>query len=126
MKKNPIFIISLIVLFLLPTPPYRELNHLILIQSLQVNCQGEKYEVILKEIVPKKEDNGIQYDYKTYQEMGSNLLTIKKKIEKKESKYFYYKGIKKITTNCPNPSDILNTFQLSSKKIKIKTETNHS
>ena len=126
MKKNILFIICLIILFLLPTPPYKELNHLILIHSLQINCKEKEYELILKEIIPMKEDNGIQYKYKTYQKIGANLSTMKKEIEEKEKKRFYYKGVKQITTNCPNPKEILSTFQISPKKVKIKTETNHS
>ena len=119
-RKLLIFLLGIILLILLPTPQYRELNHLIIIHSIKVHCQEQVYELTLKEIIPKKEENGIRYTYKEYKETGSNLKEIKDKIENKTRKEFYYRGTKKIITNCPNPHSILSIFSLPK---NTKTDT---
>ena len=109
---------GILLLILLPIPKYVELNHLILIQSGKIYCTEEQYKITLKEIIPKKEDNGIKYLYKNYQETGTSLKDMKQNLEEKEKKKFYYHGIKTLTTNCQNPKEISDIFQIPIKKIK--------
>ena len=109
---------SIFFLFLLPIPKYVELNQLVLVHSAEVYCHQQQYEVIITEIFPKKEDNGVQYHFKQYEKTGSDLNEIKKSLESDEKKKFYYKGLKKISTNCLNSQEIMDTFKVSSQKIK--------
>ena len=121
--KLLIFILTFIILIIIPIPNYVELNQLVLLDSITVTCSSKNYEISVKEIIPKKEDNGIKYDYKTYKASGGNLLSAKKVLEKDISKKIYYQGIKKITTNCSNTEEIFTTFSIKkTKKIKIERD----
>ncbi len=125
--KWRIFLLALgfLLLSVCPIPKYVELNHLTLIHSMEVYCMDEQYKIILEEIIPKKENNGIEYEYKQYQNRGTDLLNIKRELEAKEKNPFYYNSIKKITTNCKDIKKVLDIFSLTSRNVKIKTDTNH-
>ena len=78
MKKTIIlFIILFIFSLFVKLPKYRELNHLKIIDKVIVYCDYN----VLREVIPKRDDNGIEYEYKYYKE---------KKINK--SKYFIDKS----------------------------------
>ena len=120
-KKLIILVILFFFLYLLPIPEYVELNHLAFIRSMDIVCKNnDEYEITLKEIIPKKQDNSIEYDYKNYTEVGNSIETVKKKLEENSSKKMYYERINKITTNCSDVDSILATFSLSKKHISIK------
>ncbi len=110
--------IMFLTLLLLPIPDYVELNHLSLITSMDIKCYSNYYEVSIEEVTPKKEDNGIEYQYHTYQASGDNLLSVKEKLEADIQQKVYYYGIKKVTTNCSNPKQVLDVFGIPSKKIE--------
>lgn len=94
MKKIILGIILLILLkILLPIKPYVELNHLKIIEEIEITC-NEDYEVTLIEKVPKKEDNGINYTKKVYKKKVKNLN------ELKEDKTLYLKKAKVKVKNC--------------------------
>ncbi len=109
------------ILLLLPTliiniPEYKELNNLVIVKEIEVKCNDKKYNVKLKEIIPEKEDNGIKYKYKDYEETGTSLKEIKKELEKNTNKKFYYRRTNYLITNCSNEEDILKTFNIKKKK----------
>lgn len=117
--KNKIILIVIILLPLLfiKIPKYKELNNLIIIKKIEITCTNDKYIVKLEEILPEKDDTSIKYKYKEYNEEGNNLEKIKKSIEDKSNKKFYYGKTKEIVTNCNNKKEILNTFNLKRKRI---------
>lgn len=87
MKK--IFIIGLILIsfLIIKIPKYVELNHIHIIKEIQIICNQGFYEVSLKEIIPIKKDNGVNYQYKTYLEQGTSIHKIKDKLD--HHNYFY-------------------------------------
>ena len=97
-------------------PEYKELNNLIIVKEIEVKCKDNEYNVKLKEVIPEKEDNGIEYKYKDYKEKGTNLKEIKTSLEKNTYKKFYYKRTNYLITNCNNEKDIMKTFNIKRKK----------
>ncbi len=113
MKKYSLFIISCIILLLLPIPSYVELNHLIIVDEIHVICK-DSYFLTIREIIPIKEDNTIDYHYKEYKSSNKNLEDAKKKIEESTKDRFYYRKAKIIINYCPNKKKILELFDLKS------------
>ena len=120
MKGKILLLGTFFLLFFLPVPSYVELNDLALIQSMNITCLDSNYMVTLYEVLPKKEDNGIQYDHQSYKKEGKDFTSIKASLEMEIPKKIYYQGIQKITTNCSDISMALKTFSLDSNKIKIE------
>ena len=119
MKKYlPLIMIFLLPLFFIKIPEYKELNNLIIIKTIEVKCDNNKYNVKLKEIIPEKNDTSIEYKYKNYEDEGDNLKEIKEKIEKKTNKKFYYRKTDYLITNCNNEKEIMKIFNIKEKRIK--------
>ena len=100
-----IFLLSLIILFILVVfkiPEYRELNSIKIIESIGYDCLNDK--VYLKEIIPEKDDSGIEYKYKIH-------------YTDKVSKDYYLKGTKYIITNCDNTNTLIYKYDLKPKYI---------
>lgn len=109
MKKNIGIIISLIILkIILPIKPYVELNHLKIIEEINIKCNNQ-YEITYIEKIPKKEDNGINYEKKKYQIRDRNLLKGIKKLENKNN--FYIEKAKIKIENCKNKEKIRKTIK---------------
>lgn len=107
MKKNILIIISVILISLIfNIPKYRELNNIHIIEGIGINCINDKQIVYLKEIIPEKDDSGIEYKYRYY--------TYHNKINNNK---IYLKGTKYIITNCINTSNFINTYNLNPKYI---------
>ena len=113
MRKYLLFIIPIIILFLMPIPSYVELNHLIIVDEIHVIC-NDSYTLMIREIIPIRENNSIDYQYKEYQSSHKNLELAKKRIEEDTKDRFYYKKAKIIIGNCPNKKKILELFDLKS------------
>ena len=66
MKK--IFILILIILggIIFKIPEYKELNQLAIIESIGLYYDESNYVIYLREIIPIKSDEGIDYEYKYY------------------------------------------------------------
>lgn len=63
MKKIFILFIILFTFSLfIKLPKYKELNHLKIIDKITIKCDY----YVLREIIPIKDDGGIEYDYKYY------------------------------------------------------------
>ena len=126
MKKYKIEIILLITLIIIrlfiKIPNYVELNNLAIIENIEVECLNNSYKIRLKEIIPIKDDNGIEYDNKYYEEEGKSLKQIKKLFKDKNNKKIYYQRIKSIKTNCKTTDSIKKTFDINPKTIIHKKE----
>ena len=76
--KNTIilFIILFIFSLFVKLPKYKELNNLKIIDKITIECDN----YILREIIPNKDNNGIEYEYKYYKEreLNNNKYYIKK------------------------------------------------
>ena len=114
MKKYIIIMIIITSFFYIKIPKYRELNHIHIINEIKIKCNNDNYQVILKEIIPIKDDNGIEYEYKEYVKTGNNIIDIKKEYDK--DNYFFYKDIKKINTKCISKNMIINIFKIKKRK----------
>ena len=114
-RKISFYLISILILYILPKPEYRELNSLGIVHSIHIQCIEEEYKIELEEIIPQKENNSIVFQYKKYRITEKEIQNTKKDLEKKYHKKFYYKGMKNFTTNCDQKTDILSYF----KKNKI-------
>jgi len=98
MKKQLIFILIIILIkFFIPIKPYIEVNNINIITKIEVTC-SDKYILKYTETIPERDDNGIEYKYKTYKEEGEDLLDIIKRIEK--NKNIFKDKAKIITHNC--------------------------
>lgn len=96
MKK--ILIICFIgVLFslLFNLPEYRELNNLIIINEIGLECDSNDLKTIyLKEIIPEKDDSGIEYKYKIH------------KVDGKINNKFYITS-SNVITNCFSTNEFI-------------------
>ena len=107
MKKNILIIISVILISLIfNIPNYRELNNIHIIEGIGINCINDKQIVYLKEIIPEKDDSGIEYKYRYY--------TYHNKINNNK---IYLKGTRYIITNCINTNEVINIYNLNPKYI---------
>ena len=113
MRKYLLFIIPIIILFLMPIPSYVELNHLIIVDEIHVIC-NDSYTLMIREIIPIRENNSIDYQYKEYQSSHKDLELAKKRIEDDTKYPFYYKRAHLKISNCPNKKKILELFDLKS------------
>lgn len=105
MKRN-IIIISLVIILSLffKIPQYLELNNLKIIEGIGLDCYN-KNNLYLKEIIPEKDDNGIEYKYQIY--ISSNKI----------NNNYYLKNTKYIITNCDNTSSLIKKYNLKPKYI---------
>ena len=113
MKKYLIVFILILILFIIDIPEYVELNNLIIVDSIGISCNNE-VNLYVKEIIPIRDDNGIEYDYKIYKSTGNNLDISYKNFVKNRN--VFTKDIKKIYTNC-NINDVSKYFNISKSKI---------
>ena len=111
--KKIIIQVAIISLFLtlIPIPKYKELNHLVLVNKINITCTNNYINGTIFEIIPIKEDNGVEYKEKKYYTKGKSLEELKINLENQTSDKFYYKSIKKIKTNC-NRKEIEKTFHI--------------
>ncbi len=129
MKK--IFIILIIILgaYIIKIPTYVELNNLAIIEQIAINYKNEYYTIYLKEIIPKKDENGINYEYTYYKASGKNIKSTLNKLNNKTKKKLYLKKVKSLITNLNttkkvikelniNPQNIIHTKKDIYKKLK--------
>ena len=87
MKKDLIIIGILVILkLLLPINPYVELNHIKIIKEIKIECE-EEIIIEYKEIIPTKDDNGLEYEYKIKKIKGKKIKEVTSKIKKKKNMY---------------------------------------
>lgn len=96
-----IILIVLIISLFIKIPEYKELNNLKIIEGIGLECINNNKILYLKEIIPEKDDNGIEYNYKYHKVNSNNLNNI-----------YYLKNTKYIITNCSNTIDLINNYKL--------------
>ncbi len=117
MKKVLIVILAISGLFLFRIPEYKELNDLAIIEGIAVYYDGVNYTIYLKEIIPIKSEQGIEYKYKYYQTKDSNVYECYKKIISNTKKKLYLKRCKFLVTNISGSDEIINIFKIKPKNI---------
>ena len=107
MKKLLIILIIVLELSLIKIPKYTELNNLAIIEEIAIQKNNNSYTIILKEIIPKKKDQGINYEYEYYQETSASITKAINKIKKKTKKKLYLQKAKSLITNITNSHEII-------------------
>lgn len=119
MKKYIFIVVLIISMFAIKIPKYVELNNLMIVDSIGIDCD-DKYTLYFKEIIPTKEDNGLEYDYKIHKSISNNLDGAYQEMLDKNDKIFF-KDIKKVVTNCKKDK-ISKFFNIKIDKIKYYDE----
>ena len=105
--------------FIRKIPNYVELNNLVIVEGIGVECKNSKYSLYLKEIIPIKGDNGITYKYKYYESEAKSIeKAYNNIIEDYTNKKFFYDDVKYIITSCDTSEKITNYFHIKPKYIK--------
>ena len=111
MKKIMLLFLFIFLYFFLPIPKYIELNHLNIIQEINVFCKDNQYRIIYLEINPVKNDRGIEYDLIEYQYDGFSVEEGIYEIE--NNKNIYKKRAKIHINSCDDKRKILNQIKKS-------------
>lgn len=117
MKKYLFIIIFIISGLFLPISDYVELNNLIIVKNIGLDCQNNIYNLYIKEIIPEKNTNNINYKYKIYQSKGKNIKEAYQNLINNTSKKIFIKDTKSIITNCHNNKNIIKYFSLNKTTI---------
>ena len=117
MKKLLLIAIIVLELSIIPIPQYKELNNLAIIEDIKVIKTRNKYTITLKEIIPIKENNGINYKYKYYQDSSNTIKDTIYKLNNKTKKKLYLKKVKSLTTNIINSNNIIKELDIKPKTI---------
>ena len=96
---------------------YVELNNLVIIDGIGVDCSDNQYNIYLKEIIPIKDDSGIEYEYKYYNVKDDDLEKSYNLFDEKISKKIYYKSTKYVISNCTNSKKLISTYNINPKYI---------
>lgn len=123
MKKIILIILLLSELLIINIPPYVELNNLAIIEEIGVIKENNQYTLILKEVIPIKDNQGIKYKYKYYQESSTTLINAYKKLKKDTKKKLYLKKAKSLITNISSSNKILKILNIKPSSI-IHTKDN--
>ena len=117
MKKLIIIIIFITIGLLIKIPEYEELNNLAIINTIAINNKNNKTTIILKEIVPKKNDNGIDYDYIYYKSTSSSIDKALVNIKSKTKKKIYLQKCKYLILDKTTSDTIINRLNIKPKYI---------
>lgn len=118
MKKYIILIIIILIeLFAIKIPNYVELNDLAIIEEIAIEHKSNNYTIILKEIIPIKADQGINYEYKYYEESSSTIKKAYKKLTTRTKKKLYLQQVKSLITNIKSSKNIKNTLNIKPQNI---------
>ena len=117
MKKYYFIIIFILLGFFLPISDYVELNHLMIVDKIGLKCNKDSYHLYLREVIPKRSDNGILYHYKIYDGTGSNILNAYQDLSHHTGKNIYIKKVQSLVTNCYDSSTTINFFSIYPKNI---------
>ena len=117
MKKILVSTFLLIILFIYFVPKYNELNNIMIIDKVKVIKDNNTYNITFREVIPKRNNNGIIYTYK-YQAKFNNINKAIKKKKKNTNKKLYLSKVKSLITNI-NSDLIINTYHIKPKNIII-------
>lgn len=122
MKKILIILLIIIELFIIKIPSYVELNDLAIIEKIAVIDNDNSYTIILKEIIPVKDDQGISYKYHYYQETAKTIEEAYNKIDNSTNKKLYLNKVKSLITNMATTTDIRSYLNIKPHTIRHTTE----
>ena len=117
MRKLLIISSILIILFFIEIPPYVELNDLAIIETIGIEYKDNQYTVFLKEVIPTKGDQGIDYKYKYYDARCSNIIDALNKIKKETPKKIYLSKVQKLVTNIRQTNNIKKELDIKPNSI---------
>ena len=117
MKKITLLILILITLLSLKIPPYIELNDLVIIETIIIKKDHNIYNVYLKEIIPKKDNNSIIYEYKYYNSKNNNIIKAIESIQTKTDKKIYISKTKTLITNISNTDKLKKELNIKPNSI---------
>ena len=117
MKKIILIILIVLELSIIKIPSYKELNNLAIIEEIKVIKVNNKYTITLKEIIPIKENDGINYKYKYYKESSNSITDTINKLNNQTKKKLYLKKAKSLTTNIINSNNIIKELDIKPKTI---------
>ena len=117
MKKIWIIILFILIIIFPKISPYVELNNLAIIESVGVSYNNGNYTIWLKEVIPIKDEQGINYDYKYYKGTGNSVKSAYKKISSKTKKKLYLKRTKLLITNLEHSQKIIDDLNIKPKSI---------
>ncbi|MDD5888336.1 MAG: hypothetical protein PUC82_02475 [bacterium] len=117
MKK--IFILILIILggIIFKIPEYKELNQLAIIESIGLYYDENNYVIYLREIIPIKSDEGINYEYKYYEAKAESIKKSFDEVVKNSKKKFYLKRCQNFITNLNSSDEALKILNIEPKNI---------
>lgn len=116
-KKLILFLILIFISIFIYIPKYVELNNLAIIEGIGIKYGNNTYIVYLKEMIPIKDDLGINKKYKYYMVKSSSINTAFKDLKKKTKKKLYYKACSYIVTNKKISINMINKLSLNTKNI---------
>lgn len=117
MKKIILLLIIIFELFLIKIPDYVELNNLAIIEEIGVIQENNQYTIILKEIIPIKDNQGISYKYTYYEKTSSTLSKAYKNLENSTKKKLYLKKTKSLITNISSSKEVLESLDINPQTI---------
>lgn len=122
MKKILIIIIVIILGIFIKIPEYEELNNLAIIGGVAVSYNDKNYTVYLKEIIPIKDEQGINYEYEYYKGEGKTIDNALKQIYKNSKKKIYLKRCKFLVTNLKHSQKIIKELNINPDNIYHPTD----
>lgn len=117
MKKYILILIIIFELITINIPKYVELNNLAIIEEIAVEKKNNHYTLILKETIPIKDDQGINYKYKYYEKKAPTVEKAYKYLINSTKKKLYLKRTKSLITNTKFSKEIIKTLDISPKTI---------
>lgn len=113
MKKIIMVILILIGTYIFKIPEYRELNDIAIIEGIGVEYDGYNYTLYLKEVIPVKGAQGIDYEYKYYKEQASSIEDAYEEIVSNTKKKLYLNRCKFLVTDLYTTDDVMDYFDIN-------------
>ncbi len=117
MKRYILILLILFELVTIPIPKYVELNNLAIIEEIAVIEENARYTVILKEIIPIKDDQGISYKYKYYKQTSASIKKAYQTLLNTTKKKLYLKRTKSLITNSLSSKEALTILKINPSTI---------
>lgn len=116
--RNIIFIfVVLLGAVFIKIPEYVELNDLAIIKDIGIEYDNGRYTIILKEVIPKKDVNGINYEYKYYEESSDDFNKAFNNIKENTNKKIYLNKVKTIITNYDKTDKFIKDLNINPDEI---------
>ena len=107
MKK---IILIIIILLVTACSKYEELNDLAIISNISISIKNNEYEVTMQEIIPKKENNKVSYEYEYRTSLDKNLKKAFSNIIDHSPKKMYFAHLQNIIIDNKNRDKIVNSL----------------